>query len=319
MRTKIVYVVSSDDKDIILEQALLSVYSLRKHNSEAFVELVVDQDTDITITEKRSEILKFVDKKTVVEVPVKYDKIARSRWIKTCLRNYIIGDFLYIDTDTIVTDNLGTIDDFAGDIGAVADRHTTLQYHFGRERLKREANKHGWKYSDDLIWFNGGVMYAKDSDISKAFYNEWHNNWIKSYDESKLYTDQLPLGITNEAFDYLITEVSGEWNCQVPANGISFIANAKIMHYLAYGSTNNIWKFYDKSILKEIKNTGGITDRISYLVENAKRSFNIPNRIIDGPEIDVYNSHLFSLCMDKPTIFKIFNIIAALIKKLSRS
>jgi len=243
MRTKIVYVVSSDDKDIILEQALLSVYSLRKHNSEAFVELVVDQDTNITITEKRSEILKYVDKKTVVEVPVEYDKIARSRWIKTCLRNYIIGDFLYIDTDTIVTDNLGTIDDFAGDIGAVADRHTTLQYHFGRERLKREANKHGWKYSDDLIWFNGGVMYVKDSDISKAFYNEWHNNWVKSYDESKLYTDQLPLGITNEAFGYLITGLSGEWNCQVPANGISFIANAKIMHYLAYESTNNAWKF----------------------------------------------------------------------------
>ena len=56
MKTKIVYVVVSDETDIFLEQALLSIFSLRKHNPEAFVELVVDQITNDSISGKRSEI-----------------------------------------------------------------------------------------------------------------------------------------------------------------------------------------------------------------------------------------------------------------------
>ena len=68
MNTKIVYVVASDETDFYLEQTLLSVFSLRKHNPDAYVELVVDQDTDTTITGKKGEILKYVDNKVVVNV-----------------------------------------------------------------------------------------------------------------------------------------------------------------------------------------------------------------------------------------------------------
>ena len=96
MRTKIVYVVTSDETDVYLEQALLSVFSLRKHNPNAYVELVVDQNTNTTITGKRGEILKYIDNKVVVNVPEEYNKLSRSRWLKTSLRQHIKGDFLYI-------------------------------------------------------------------------------------------------------------------------------------------------------------------------------------------------------------------------------
>jgi hypothetical protein len=43
MKTKIVHVVVSDETDIFLEQALLSIFSLRKHNPNSLVELVIDQ------------------------------------------------------------------------------------------------------------------------------------------------------------------------------------------------------------------------------------------------------------------------------------
>ena len=42
MKTKIVYTIVSDENDIFFEQALLSIYSLRKYNPDAFVELVID-------------------------------------------------------------------------------------------------------------------------------------------------------------------------------------------------------------------------------------------------------------------------------------
>ena len=205
MKTKIVYVVVSDETDIFLEQALLSVYSLRQHNPNAIVEFVLDQHTDKTITGKRTEILKYINKKTVVSVPDEYDeKAPRSRWLKTSLSQHVKGDFLYVDTDTVITDNLEEIDNFTGDLGAVADRHTTLQYHFGRDRLKKEALEGGWKYSDDMVWFNGGLLFVRDNDLAKAFFNEWNTQWKESYKKTKRLTDQIPLCITNEKFKYPI-------------------------------------------------------------------------------------------------------------------
>ena len=314
MKTKIVYVVVSDETDIFLEQALLSVYSLRQHNPNAIVEFVLDQHTDKTITGKRTEILKYINKKTVVSVPDEYDeKAPRSRWLKTSLSQHVKGDFLYVDTDTVITDNLEEIDNFTGDLGAVADRHTTLQYHFGRDRLKKEALEGGWKYSDDMVWFNGGLLFVRDNDLAKAFFNEWNTQWKESYKKTKRLTDQIPLCITNEKFNYPIKELEGEWNCQISMNGISYLSNAKIIHYLAYYANDNAWKFYDKDILQEIKEYGYITERISTLVHNAKKTFYIPNRIIVGKDIDVINSPLFGLCKRRPLFFSVFNTFARLV------
>ena len=72
MKTKIVYAVVSDEKDVYLEQVALSAFSLRQHSPDAFVELVVDGGTDTTITGNREKLLQYIDKKTVVDVPSQY-------------------------------------------------------------------------------------------------------------------------------------------------------------------------------------------------------------------------------------------------------
>ena len=53
MKTKIVYTVVSDETDIFIEQALLSIFSLRKHNPNAYVELVIDSLTNESTKGKR--------------------------------------------------------------------------------------------------------------------------------------------------------------------------------------------------------------------------------------------------------------------------
>ena len=44
MKTKIVYCIVSNDEDIYLEQAWVSIYTLRRHNPDAEVILLVDKD-----------------------------------------------------------------------------------------------------------------------------------------------------------------------------------------------------------------------------------------------------------------------------------
>lgn len=319
MKTKIVYVVTSDESDIYLEQALLSAFSLRKHNPDAYVELVVDQDTDATIAGKRGEILKYIDNKIVVNVPEEYNKVCRSRWLKTSLRQHVKGNFLFIDSDTIVTDNLEEIDCFTGDIGAVKDMHVLIGK---RDNILRvNAERDGWSWSETLAYYNSGVMFVKDSALTHKFYQMWHNKWVEKERKTGDYKDQSSLAATNESFQYPIRELSGEWNCQIIRNGIIYLANAKIMHYMIYEKGRNPWIFYNHDILNEIKESGCISDKISKMVDEAKSSFDVPNMIIFGEDLECLKykkfiqTPLFSICKANRRVFSLFNNTAKLIQK----
>lgn len=124
MRTKIVYILISDDLDIVYEQALISVYSLRKHNSDANVILVVDEDTNAGLVDKRSQIIQYVNEIIQVSVPIEYSKIQRSRFIKTSLRELISGGFFYIDVDTVIIGDLSFVDYIQDDIAMAYDANT---------------------------------------------------------------------------------------------------------------------------------------------------------------------------------------------------
>ena len=69
MKTKIVYAVVSDETDIFLEQALLSIFSLKKYNTNAFVELVIDQETNESIIGKTKSGKAFLSISTTVKRP----------------------------------------------------------------------------------------------------------------------------------------------------------------------------------------------------------------------------------------------------------
>lgn len=324
MKTKIVYVVTSDEADVYLEQALLSVFSLRKHNPNAYVELVVDQDTDATITGKREEILKYIDHKVVVNIPEEYNKLSRSRWLKTSLRQYIKGDFLYIDADTIITDDLSEIDSFPFSLGAVINAHVPISLRRDTsymKKIKNNALEEGWKCTDETPFFNGGVLFVKDTAESYDFFSCWHKTWADFHTRFGRHEDQAPLAATNEKFKYIIKELSGTWNCQLARNGIIYFADAKIMHYILYGRCNHPWIFYNHDILNEIKEFGCIPDKISKIVDEAKSSFDVPNMIISGNDMEcmkykrLIQTPLFSICKANQKIFSLFNNAAKMIQK----
>jgi lipopolysaccharide biosynthesis glycosyltransferase len=321
MKTKIVYVVTSDETDVYLEQALLSVFSLRRHNPNAFVELVVDQDTDATIVGKRGEILKYIDHKVVVNIPEEYNKLSRSRWLKTSLRQYIKGDFLYIDADTIITDDLSEIDSFPFSLGAVINAHVPISLRRDTSymrKIKNNASEEGWICSDETPFFNGGVLFVKDTFESYDFFTCWHKTWNDCYKKYGRHADQAPLAATNEKFKYMINELSGTWNCQLALNGFLYIANAKIMHYILYGRYTHPCFFYGHDIWNEIKDSGSISDTIAKLVDDAKYSFIDPYMNISGKDLKLIQTPLFSICKAKQRVFSLFNNAAKIIQKANK-
>lgn len=321
MRTKIVYILSSDEQDIYLEQTLLSAFSLRRHNPNVVVELIVDQRTDQTIVGGRKQILQYVNQKIVVNVPEKYNKKQTSRFLKTTIRQHVVGDFLYIDSDTVITDRLDGIDSFDGPIGAVINAHVPISQHYNKygHKIRECAKRDGWKCSDDIKFFNSGVIYVKDTETTHQFFSDWHVVWVELLEKYGEFQDQPSLASVNENHHYLIRELSGIWNCQVVSCFLPFLHEAKIIHYFTIGKdykTKMIYRFRDKSIYLTIREKGIIPDDLIILVDNAKTAFVNPVRLCLGNEQSLLAGEMAQFCLIHPRIEKIMNAFFRILKYL---
>lgn len=315
MRTKIVYVVTSSLDDIYWEYAWLSAWSLKHHNPSAYVAIVCDDDTLDSV--KKSYRAKSLELFNEI-VPVSFDSSvcnkARSRWLKTSLRDLIRGDFLYVDSDTIITDNLSEIDDFDFDIGMVYDAHTypypiPQVFHWYKQAFNEEL-------PSNIHYYNGGLIYAKDSEQAMNFFNSWHKNWIIAGNKIG-YTDQTPLARTVLEEGNPVHELSGIYNC-LACVGIRYLFDAKIIHFLhtPFYLPTVVHPFMQKETYQKIQENKGIPEEIKKLALNCKSEFttvSVPlginesiflrSPIIHDCLYPIYNKHkrLF-LTIDKFTI-----------------
>lgn len=296
MRTKIVYVLTSTEQDLFLEQTLLSVYSLRLYNPDADVLLVVDDHTDKTLVGQRREILKYVSHKIVVDIPSSYNQKQRSRFLKTSLRDIVQGDFLFIDSDTIIAASLADIDNTNVIIGAVPDLH---EGKIPANRLyKHYIKKMNWKISVGT-YFNSGVLFCKDSLDAYTFYHNWHENWLESVKKG-FFIDQPALAKTDMMLNGIIKDLNGEWNCQSETlECISFMYKAKIIHYFGGAIAKSYYNFLNNDIFKKLKDNKGIlSSDVKYLVQNAKIMLSMPYTISGKRLLNIRKTFIFR-CINK--------------------
>lgn len=92
-----VYVLVSNDKDYYLEQAYVSMFSLKKYNPKAQIYVVADQDTvdGIKSNSIRQNLSVYVDSFISVDFDKTVGLKERSRFLKTTLRKHVDGDFCF--------------------------------------------------------------------------------------------------------------------------------------------------------------------------------------------------------------------------------
>lgn len=280
MVLQIVYVLVASEKNLYLEEMWVSLYSLRLLHPEAEVKVLVDVDTDIMIKE-RIALSEMINEVIVVSTPAEYNAKQRSRQIKTTVREVIKGDYLFIDTDTVVCKQLNVFDfkksrDFKG-LSAVPDGHLPL-----KECLFPPLNEvkriFGEDCSDAHYWFNSGVMYVEDTPLVHEFYKRWNENWRYSCFEKGNSQDQPALLKTNMEFGYIIKMMPGEYNAQV-AMSLKYFANAAILHWwhMDFIEEQSYSPYFSLQIYKDVKASGGITPEIAEQIVNVKQSFVSPS------------------------------------------
>ena len=91
VKTKFVYVLVCNKSNFYFEQFLISAYSLLKHTPAAYICLVVDELSAIYIEERKADIVNLVSDIIVVDTPMDYNNMRKSRYeptlkSKACLK-----------------------------------------------------------------------------------------------------------------------------------------------------------------------------------------------------------------------------------------
>lgn len=244
MKTKLLYVLVSSPEDNYLEMAHISITSAKYYMPDCHVVLLVDDQTDRLMDDNRRKILKNVDEYIVVPLENNVSAHVRSRLIKCGARQYVKGDFLYIDTDTIIVKPLYEIDQVEASIAAVRDSHldfsdSSNKYFF--QFYVDQCKVIGYTVEDDADLFNCGLFYVKDDDIAYRFYEMWLDEWKKGNDKG-MPKDQPSAMKVNSQMGYVIQKLDDRWNVQI-IRGIRYMKDAKICHYLV-SDYNNITNPY---------------------------------------------------------------------------
>lgn len=295
---KYLYVLTSNEHDYYLEQALLSITSLRMHMPNAFVSLLVDNNTETSLRGKRELILDLVNEFKPLTIDDKFNQKARSRWLKTSMRQNIEGDFLYIDGDTIITEDLSSLEKMDIDIGAVLDSHISLSeknkyFPIRLKNIKELCLKLGISPCFDLnVYFNGGVMFCRDNKTGHDFFNEWHRLWLKCFELGGL-NDQPSLNLSNFIHCSVIKELDGVWNCQILDDGaLRFLDKAKIIHYFSSRPGEKVFLPANDDFIDSIKEKGIVDHDVIEKIKYPKSLFSPNTRLLfaEGASKAFYDS-----------------------------
>lgn len=261
MISKIVYSIVSSKDDYYLEQLLLSIKSLCYYNINVEIIVACDKETKDSFIGSRAVISDYASEIIIVDVPTNYVKVQKSRYIKTKLRKIVKGDYLFIDTDTIVCGSLNKVDNIEADVAMCADLNDGLNL-TDLNTINR-CEQAGFRDMANKQYFNSGVIFVRDTPIAHKFYEEWYKQWQYSVSNG-VNLDQPALNYTNSSMGEIIAQLPDEWNCQIYFNGWKCLPKSKILHYAGGGDKELLKKLYS-----EVK-SGNSSDKLLYYISNPK-------------------------------------------------
>lgn len=314
MKTKIVYCISTEDKDVYLEQLAVSLYSLKRNSPQTEALVLIDSISYNHLTDARKKMLSIADNVKSIYVG-EGSGYYRSRILRTSVREYIEGPFLSIDSDTIIIRPLNELDNIDADIAAVQDANL-LEFsslHPTYRRSVYNCNKYfNFRLQDEPKYFSGGAIFSNDTPQAHKFFREWNANFIEGHKKGVV-GDQQSLAYTNYQLGHPIREISGIWNCQM-YYGVRFMPQACILHYFAWKNQNDDSEVSYTNPLqtvatyKEYKKTGIITDEIIKIIEDTSLIFDPYTRMIEKDQLKIMRSYSYRL-LERMSKYKTFGIV----------
>lgn len=258
----------SDENDYYAEECLLSMSTVKRHNSDCNIILITDEATFKGLNNGRERIKEYITETKIIDLPENNSKIFRSRFLKTGLREYVSGDYLYLDTDTLILNSLSAIFENTHDMVAV------LEEHIDDVNLYQLNNYRSMTSLPEEIfgkYFNSGVLFVKDTPASHKLYHDWHTYWLEDVKKYDYFSDQPALSKAVKLNHDVINELDGKYNCQMEClnsklfklttEWLNLLSDAVVIHYFNKKKETHFFPLKQVDFLKKIRENG-ITDEV---------------------------------------------------------
>ena len=267
MKTKLIYVLTCAPEDTYIEQALMAVWSARYHNPDAHIVLLTDDKTDVLLVGKRGELLNYISEKIVVPFDEDKNMHYRSRWLKTSVRELVKGDYLFIDCDTITTKNIALIESINAEVAMVCDENLEVANHStaAAQYMVSHCAQIGLDVLKERYYFNSGVMFVRDTELTHRLYTLWHEHWLDGVAKG-LNIDQPTLAKANIDSGRPIHVLDNRWNVIIPSQ-IEEIYDSYILHFW-----HSVSFLYTPACMNYIR-VNGITPMIEYYLLHPTETF----------------------------------------------
>ena len=294
---KYLYVLVGSKDGFYCEQTLVSMASLKNVQPDAFVTLLVDCQTDKGFVSDLERIKNYVNEYIVVPVGETVAPVAISRYIKTSMRRFVQGDFLYVDADTVWNAPVDEAD-FTQDIMGVLDGHCLLAEHPLKKGIEDDFRKVNYNPGVGQ-YVNGGVLFSKDSEMSKVFFDLWHKKWQET-SKTGCFIDMPSLNCAfKEIYGNNVPLLPDVYNCQI-SRSWKYFARAKLIHFFTGWMTEydeNPYMFQRKSFWEFVRKNG-LDDFVVEVLKNPLDAFAVPIEIRDGVDLELRKTATYGLLRD---------------------
>ncbi|MFN8065260.1 MAG: hypothetical protein U0P82_10725 [Vicinamibacterales bacterium] len=224
---KVCYVVVASGWDRHAQMAWLSAYSVRLQDPGVRIVIVLEAPADAAdaLVRRFSGVADDVLLRQVDETnPVK-----KSRLHRLALRDYVDGDLLYVDSDTLAVRPVSPVSAYREEVGAVMDFNHPADSTWCPPELEGTFLRLGWAYPLPRF-FNAGVIFMRDTARVRAFCAEWAVRFRTPSDAPEHTWDQSTFNSALFASGASYVVLPHDYNAMIVKRGYRF-RTARLLHF----------------------------------------------------------------------------------------
>ena len=251
---KYAYVVCSTVDGHFAEMAAISAASLQRTNPGARIIVVTDRETLATGTPGLAA-MRSLGATILVSDAVQPSIIERSRYIKVKLRSLVDGDYVYLDSDTLILKDISAVWNMDAEIAGAEDLDPN-----GRPYLMSEDHRHAYKA---MGWealtqnhVNTGVLLIRDTVPVRTMMDQFYRDWLEYRRVTGKVNDQPTFNHTLRASEVRFRALPSAYNAQLVYDP-RIATGAKVVHVFS-GNFENRNDTILHGLARSLKQTGVI-------------------------------------------------------------
>ena len=259
------YVLVSGPNDSHADKTAVSATFLRDVHPDARIMMLCNVSTHEHLKRCRHPLIGLVDHIVEKEAPHE-DAQANKQHLKSRMRELIDGDFLYLDSDTLVVNPLDEVFKVKNPVALAHNHNHQYPDNFPGSEMEY-YRKCGWSIPSDGIYLNAGVIFWRSCPEAMELSRHYQHTIDAMHRNGLMINDQPAFNWAVELWGGEVGILPDRYNAQVGANPLSGL-DASLWHFNESVGPGKTMTFFNEGL--ELISANGYLD--SAFIQKARAS-----------------------------------------------